>query len=357
MSSQIRQTLPLAQVLSRGRRAAIPGQLHRFSQLGKVVFCLLVFSLIFPAFLQAQEAQTSGGLTPNQGLSGFYITGTPSFQLGSRANGGGTISVNSIDLSGGFKYQFNEKFGAGLALLYNLSDFRFAGVNAIPLAAPWGTIQRYGVAIPLLYNVADNWQLIALPLGQFSGENGANWGSSLVYGGIGGVMYNWGLANFIGIGVGAFHNIAETDVFPYLAMNWRIDDRWRLSNPALSSPSGPAGLMLSYGLTPHWEIGLAGSYLYNRFRLDRNGPLPNGVGQYTQWPLVGSIRYSYSLWCVTAYGGVAFDNKIWMENSNGNGIYRVDQKPAPLLGINLSYGVQPTQFRAEPWQIYGFKGL
>jgi hypothetical protein len=355
MSQQNQQILLLKRVFRQVRRwGAILQEVRKFPGLARVMLCLAVFSLLSPAALQAQTGdETSAG----QGLRGFYISGAPVFQLGSPVNGGGTVSVNSVDLSGGFKYQFNEKFGAGLALLYNLSDFRFSGVNAIPLSAPWGTLQRYGVAVPLVYTLADDWHLIGIPLGQFSGENGAKWGSSLVYGGLGGVMYNWGLANFIGVGVGAFYNIAETDVFPYLALNWRLNDRWRLSNPALSSPAGPAGLMLSYGLTPHWEIGLAGSYRYNRFRLDKNGPLPNGVGQYSQWPLVASIRYSYSLLCVTAYGGVAFDNKIWMENSNGSGIYRADQKPAPLVGMSLSFGVQPTQFRAEPWQIYGLKGL
>jgi hypothetical protein len=327
---------------------------NTFPRLAKLVLLLALFAIISPGLLAAQTGEETSTST---GLKGFYITAAPAFQLGSAVNGGGTLSVNSLYVSGGLLKQINEKFGIGLGLMYNLHDFRFSGVNAIPLADPWDTVLRYGVAIPLVYTISDQWRLIAVPLGQFSGETGAKWGSSLVYGGIASINYTWGKANFIGVGVGVFENIADTEVFPYLNINWHISDRWRLSNPLESSPAGPGGLKLSYGLTPHWEIGIAGAYRFNRFRLDKNGSLPNGIGQYSQLPVVGNITYAYSLFSLTAYGGIAFNNKLWMENSNGNGIYRADQKPAPLVGVNLTIGVEPTQFRAQPWQINAFRTL
>jgi hypothetical protein len=323
-----------------------------FRLLAKLILLLVLFSIISPGFLAAQTGEETSAST---GLKGFYLTASPTFQLGSPVNGGGTLSVNSLYAGGGFLKQLNEKFGLGLGLLYSLDDFRFSGVNAIPLAKPWGTVVRYGAAIPLVYTISDQWRLVAIPIGLFAGETGAKWGSSLVYGGVASINYTWGQANFIGVGVGVFQNIAETDAFPYLNVNWQITDRWRLSNPPQSSPTGPGGLQLSYGLTPHWEIGLAGAYRFNRFRLDKNGSLPNGIGQYSQMPLVGNITYTYSLVSLTAYGGIAFNNKLWMEDSGGHGIYRADQKPAPLVGANLTIGMEPTQFRAQPWQINAFR--
>jgi hypothetical protein len=195
------------------------------------------------------------------------------------------------------------------------------------------------------------------PIGQVSGETGANWGSSLVYGGLGSVAYNWGKGSFIGVGVAAFQYLAQTEVFPYLVINWHISDRWRLSTPLQASPTGPGGLKLSYDITPQLEIGIAAAYRYNRFRLDRNGPLPNGIGQYSQLPVVANLCYTFPYVSVSVYGGVALNNSIWMENSNGDGIYRADQKPAPLVGFNITFGEEPTQFRAEPWQIRMYRGF
>ena len=169
--------------------------------ISKLVFLSVLFSLVSPGLPGAQtREETSTGTD----LKAFYITASPAFQLGSAVNGGGTLSVNSLYVSGGFLKPINEKFAIGLGLLYNLHDFRFAGVNAIPLADPWDTVVRYGVAIPLVYAISDQWRLIAVPIGQFAGETGAKWGSSLVYGGVASVNYNWGKANFIGLGVGGF---------------------------------------------------------------------------------------------------------------------------------------------------------
>jgi hypothetical protein len=77
-----------------------------------------------------------------------------------------------------------------------------------------------------------------------------------------------------------------------------------------TSPGGPGGLKLSYSLTPHWEVGIAGAYRFERFRLDKNGPIPNGVGQYSRRPVVANISYTYSLLTVNVYGGISFNNRI-----------------------------------------------
>ena len=331
--------------------------IDRPPKLGALLVWFLCFSLsilILPAVLQANPDDAKEGTATSPGIKAFYLTASPVFQLGSNINGGGSLSVNSLYTSGGFQYQINEKFGMGLGLYYNASSYRFSGVTAIPLPDPWDTVLNYGGGIPFTFALTKQWQIIIVPSVQFAGETGANWGSSLVYGGIGSVTYNWGKANYIGLGVAGFQNLGETDIFPYINVNWHITDRWRLSNPLESSPNGPGGLKLSYGLTPHWEIGAAGAYRFYRFRLDRNGSLPNGIGQYSQLPLVGNLTYTKSLVSLTVYGGVALKNKIWLETSNYDGIYQAGQKPAPLVGFNVTIGMEPSQFRAQPWQIRQF---
>ena len=173
-------------------------------------------------------------------------------------------------------------------------------------------------------------------MAQFSGETDARWSSSLVYGGVVSVAYGFGSRSFIGLGVGAFANIEKTSVFPFIAINWQITDRWRLSNPLQTSPAGPAGLELSYAIDRNWEIGLAGAYRVHRFRLDKNGPIPNGVGEYTRLPLVAKISYTYKPVTLNLYGGVSLRNRLWLGDPSGDGLYQTKADPAPLAGLNIT---------------------
>jgi hypothetical protein len=333
----------------------ICGTIRRPPKLYLLIVWFLCFSmavLIFPATLQAKTEDTNEITATSPGKKAFAISVAPVFQLGSKVGGGGSLAVNNLYTTGTFVYQFTEHFGTGLSLFYNINQYRFSGVSVIPLSNPWGTIQNYGVGIPLIYSFSENWQFIVSPVTQYTGENGANWGSSIIYGGVGSISYNWGKASYINLGVAAFQWIGETDIFPYVDLNWHITESWRLSTTLQSSPVGPGGIKISYCFHPHWEFGITAGYRYNRFRLDKNGSLPNGVGQYSQIPVAAVITYTpHSLVNLNVFGGFAFNNKIWLETSDGSGIYKSNQRTAPLVGFNLTIGFEPSQFQATPWQI------
>jgi len=69
----------------------------------------------------------------------------------------------------------------------------------------------------------------------------------------------------------------ETKGFPYIAVDWKITDDLRLSNP-FARALRPAGLELSYGSLIAGDRG-GGAYRSFRFRLDDSGVAPNGVGE------------------------------------------------------------------------------
>jgi hypothetical protein len=69
-------------------------------------------------------------------------------------------------------------------------------------------------------------------------------------------------------------------VFPYITVNWQMTERLRLINPSRTSPAGPAGLELVYAIDKYWETGLGAAYRSYRFRLEEDGPIPNGIGEY-----------------------------------------------------------------------------
>jgi hypothetical protein len=327
----------------------IPG-LNKFVVL---FLCFAVVVLTVPAVVQANPDAKQEVTATSPGLKAFAVDVAPVFQLGSRVSGGGSLSINGLYTNATFDYQITEHFGTGFGIFYNINQYRFTGVNSlIPLSNPWGTVQNYGIGIPLVYSISDQWQFIVAPAVQYFGENGANWGSAIAYGGLATINYNWGTANYINVGVAGFQWIGETDIFPYLDFNWHISKCWRLSTTLQSSPTGPGGIKLSYEFSPHWEVGIAGGYRFSRFRLDKNGSLPNGIGQYSQIPIVGVITYNpLPLLSVTVFGGFTCYNKIWMETSDGSGIYKANQRNAPIVGFNITGGIEPNQFRAMRWQI------
>ena len=52
-----------------------------------------------------------------------------------------------------------------------------------------------------------------------------------------------------------------------------------MGNALPAGPTGPAGLELVYRPGEDWRFGpLGGAYRSVRFRLDRNGDVPSGIG-------------------------------------------------------------------------------
>ncbi len=280
-------------------------------------------------------AQTQRPGQPEIGSS-LTLAFAPFYQLNGRMDGGGHMNVASYYFGVTARKQFTPEFAVAFGAIYELDDYQFSGVRSIPMARPWDKVQRYGLGIPLTYAINQQWQFVVVPMAQFSGETGARWSKSLVYGGVVSVAYGFGQGSFVGVGVGTFSNIEKVSVFPFLAINWRINDHWRLRNPLQTSPAGPAGLELSYILNDQWEFGLAGAYRVHRFRLDRSGPVPNGVGEYDRLPVVAKIAYTYRPITINLYGGVSLLNKLWVRQSNGDDLYQTRHDPAPLVGANIT---------------------
>jgi hypothetical protein len=174
-------------------------------------------------------------------------------------------------------------------------------------------------------------------MAQYSGEFGADFGDSLVYGGAIAVTYAFRPDAVFGLGVAGYANLKETMVFPFPLIKWQITPKLRLTNPFRTSPSGPAGLELSYALAEHWTVGIGGAYRSQRFRLDANGPLPNSIGEYKSIPAF--VRLSYKpvpFFGLDLYSGVSFWNRLYIDDSNGNNFYKTRHDITPLLGLGLS---------------------
>ena len=265
-----------------------------------------------------------------------FASVTPIYQGNGDFDNGGDFSMSGAIVRGGTSYNLGGGNRIGATLNYDYYDFSFSNNNAFGTTAPWGTVQRYGVTVPLSFAVGDGWSVGFAPSADWFKENGANTGDSLVWGATLSGTKRFADGNRLGLGAGIFSQIEKTKVFPFVIVDWRLNDRWRLVNPLPSGPTGPAGLELDYRFDGSWTAGVGASYRVLRFRLSDTGPVSNGVGQESGVPVFLRVTRNFTeQMALHFYGGVVAGGKLRVENSSGDKLRTEDFDPAPLFGLTF----------------------
>ncbi len=298
--------------------------------------CLLL--LLFAAHAPSASAQMWGYLEPGQNPK-VLVNASSLYQPDTHVQGGGTVTVSRYSLAARTAVPINDDVSVGFGLTYEFDDYNFSKLSGLPVPDPWNKIDRVGVTTRISYRLNPEWSIFAAPVGQFSGEEGADFGRSLIYGGVGGAMYRPSSTFMIGFGAGVFYRLEETSFFPALIFSWKITDRLRLGNSFRTGPSGPAGLELAYTFDSEriWETAISGGYRTYRFRLESNGPVPNGIGQTNAWPFFARLsRKIGSHLRADLYAGESFGGKLRLEDSQGHEIDQVSYNTAFLCGLSLN---------------------
>jgi hypothetical protein len=258
-------------------------------------------------------------------------------QLDTGLDQGGNAGMVGVLASGSVVRQFTPQFSAGLGVRYDYESWDFDHPAAFGGRAPWGDIQRPSIAIPMRYAVTQDTVVGIVPTVQWAFENGASTGDALIYGGIVSVARVFSPTLTLGIGAGVYREIEDTKAFPFVIVDWKIDDRWRVGNPFPAGPAGGAGLELAYAASDAWELAAGATWRQFRFRLDRNGPVPNGIGETRGIPLFARATYRLGPQArVDAYAGAVLGGKLTVMNSDGSEVAQDDLGAAPLLGISIS---------------------
>jgi hypothetical protein len=309
----------------------------RWRTLAVLAVFTLVLPLISPSGLLAAEL---GKVCPDGAENmNFSWMVTPLYQFGSKVDGGGSLSVFTLILGAGVNKQVNEKLKAGLNFTYIYDSYSFSGMTGFRAPYPWSSIHTFGLDVPLVYSVNNDctWKIYLVPTGQFSGESTATFGDALIYGGAVGVSHVFTPNIELGLGVAGYYNLAEVSFFPYPIVRIKISDRIQITNPFGASPAGPGGGVLNYKLTEHWSVGIGGAYRSYRFRLEHNGPIPGGIGQYRSCPVFVAVAYQQSpALRAELYAGATLFNKIYIDDHGGDELFRTKQNAAPMLGLGVS---------------------
>jgi hypothetical protein len=145
------------------------------------------------------------------------------------------------------------------------------------------------VGLSFGYQAASDLALFVAPQIEWDYESGASASDGQSYGAVVGVTKVFSPQLVLGLGAGIFRQIDENKVFPFVIVNWQLDDRWRLRNSLPAGPAGGAGLELAYAIDGNWEIAGGGAYREYRFRLRDDGPVPGGIGENRGIPLFARL--------------------------------------------------------------------
>lgn len=281
------------------------------------------------ASAQTRVGPPGGAQAASASASAGYLQ-----EFGGAVSSGGDFRVSRVFLNADVAGATGPKTMLGFGLTYDLEKYSFSGPPGLTSPAPWGTIHRFGFSPSLGQAFSPGWRLLVAPSIGVAAEDGAEPGDALVYGTVVSAIKTIGPDFSLGLGTGGFRQIDQWRVFPFLSIAWRINDRWRLSNPLRIGPAGPAGLELSYSIGGRWEAGAGGAYRSYRFRLNEDGKVPGGIGEYRGIPLLARLsRLGRDGWRVNLYAGVVLGGKLTLENGCGDTIGSATFDPSPLAGL------------------------
>lgn len=299
----------------------------------KRVFLAFVGAL-WTVAVPVASAQTPGGLPAGAPPFSASVAAGYLNEFGTSVSGGGDFRVSRAFVAADLTFTTDSKALPGLGLTYDRDEYSFSGPSGLAASSPWGTIHRVGFSPSLIYPIAPDWRLLVAPSIGYAGEEGADPGDALVYGAVVSASKTVGRDLVLGLGAGAFRQIERWRVFPFLVVRWRINDRWKLSNPLRVGPAGPAGLELSYSPDGNWEAGIGGAYRSYRFRLDEDGNVPGGIGEVRGIPLFARLSRSWRQgWRADMYAGVVLGGKLALESGGGDKIGSASYDPAPLAAL------------------------
>jgi hypothetical protein len=292
--------------------------------------------LFYPLTVQAQGPT----LALSEELARWTVNGSVLYQLQSDLDRGGNFSANRYFINGRWSHPVNANLSLGIGLRYAYEHYSFSETTGFSGKAPWGDIHMPDLSLAAYYRTDSGWRFLAAATGGFSGESGADTGDSFIYGGTLAVFKRIGPDLTLGLGAGIYRRFEETSFFPLIFVNWKISEHWSVGNALQAGPTGPAGLELVFRPGEDWSFGLGGAYRSVRFRLDRDGVAPGGIGSEKSFP--AWIRASRRLskgFSLDLYGGLLPGGQLRIEDSSGREVSTDDYRTTPFLALNFSWRI------------------
>jgi len=237
---------------------------------------------------------------------------------------GNTSITDDFSLAYGFRYEYDG---------FNFAEDGFFGAGQ-----PWSDIHTVQFNLGGIWSIDDHWSVFAGGVFRFARETDADWGDSLEAGGAAAVSYRFSDTLTIGGGLGVITQLEDDPLFyPVIIVDWEIIDRLVLTTRVSTGWANETGIELVYHWTDNWDVGIGAAYDYQRFRINDEGPIAGGVGEFTALPFFGFVNWKpLPAFNASIYVGVNTYGEFKAVRSNGS------TAANPTYGMGFMLGAQGT---------------
>ncbi len=260
-------------------------------------------------------------------------------QFEADADSGGDFEVSRFISRATIGYRTDFQNSTALSISYGRDDYDFSDFGGFAAATPWDEIHTAGLGMVIRRSLSDRWSVLAIPSVRLAAEDQADIEDSLTGGAIAGFSYTVSPKLTIGPGFGAITQLEDsTAIFPVIIVNWQISPTWKLeTGRGLGASLGP-GLLLTHSVSESWDVLFGGRFDRRRFRLSREGVVPDGVGEERSAPVYLGVRYNWpQSGSVALFGGANLAGKLQLDNPDGNELVDTEFDTAPFVGLSASF--------------------
>ncbi len=283
----------------------------------------------------AAEAQ---GPPPGATRPAATVTAVAVYQAPADLDGGGRLEVTRVRVGGELSQPVGPGRSVSVGAFFEQEAFDFAGGPAPGGgAAPWGTVTRVGASLGVSGPGPGTWRLALRPTVESSREDGAGWGGSATWGGVGLAFRSFGPRLVLGLGLAVRHGLGSTWWFPVPVLRWQVTEGLTLVSGRPGAAAGPAGVELQGQVAPGWELAGGAGYRSSRFRLDGDGPAPGGVGEVRGVPVWGRLTRRFGeRGSIDLAAGWVLGGRVELRDDQGHEVARDRGGPAPFAGLSGS---------------------
>ena len=202
---------------------------------------------------------------------------------------------------------------------------------------PFDHVSLYDVGLNFTTQIDDQWSLILGGAIQSGMEDGADFGDSLTYAGLIGTQYKASDSLTLGVGIAVSSRLEDNvRVIPVPLIEWKIDERWRLGTWDMGYEG--MGYALTYAASDELTLGLAAGYQSRSFRLNEDGPVPDGVARDRSIPVGVVLAWKPSKqFDLRGFAGANFGAEYEVLDAGGSQVGEDQSDPALSFGISASF--------------------
>lgn len=278
-----------------------------------------------------QEATPASAVEPKEpSRLTFALTAKSEFGTSADLDDDGEVSTTRVGADLGIRYRVNDRVGLSLGLGAEYSFYDFEDYEAVSGGGePIDDAFLYNLTPTISVRAGERWTLIGGGIFRWAGEEDADLGDAFTAGALAAVNYRVNDRLSMGFGF-IIASRLEDDAFfiPALTIDWKITDKWTLTND--SKP----GLALKYQAMERLELSVEGFYTTRDYRLNDDNAIPEGAMEDTRVPVAFAASWrALDRLTLTGKVGTFAYQKLEFRNDDGDEVDDADADPSLFFGL------------------------